>query len=197
MPSRCCGTSVGVIVTDDQGRMLMIERGWYPLGIAPVAGHVTDAHDDPAAALAAEVAEETGLVVTHHEMVWEGWLPNLCASPPAPIPGHHWSLATATVTGTLAPDPIETKGAAWYSEEEIHALAVRTISYARGQITDEGFAAEPGLEPVWLELLHTAGVVYVVDLQRVLLRRLYTTPPESYWMGDRLVSAAQVATRRV
>ena len=39
----CCGTSVGVLITDSDGRLLMIERGWWPRGIAPVAGHVYDA----------------------------------------------------------------------------------------------------------------------------------------------------------
>src|SRR5690625_4332025 len=101
--SQCCGTSVGVIATDAADRTLMITRGWYPVGIAPVAGHVADAHTDPAAALVAEVREETGLEVTGHRMLAEDlWLPNLCASPPTEIPGHRWSVATADVTGTLA-----------------------------------------------------------------------------------------------
>ena len=52
--SRCCGTSVGVIVTDTADRMLMIERGWHPIGIAPVAGHIAEAPDDPPAAPPAE-----------------------------------------------------------------------------------------------------------------------------------------------
>lgn len=190
---RCCGTSVGAIITDQQGRLLMITRGWYPTGIAPVAGHVLDAHTDAAAALAAEVAEEVGLTVTGHHVVWEGWLPNLCAAPPAqPIPGHHWVLATATATGTLRPAADETRGAAWYTQAEVRALAARTLAYARGQITAAEWEIRPGLEPVWCHLLTTAGLLSLTGAEVALVRRLYTTPPDAYWVTDRLVPATTV-----
>ncbi len=195
--SRCCGTSVGVIVEGTGGRLLMITRGWYPTGIAPVAGHIADAHTDSAAALVAEVREETGLEVTSHTEVWRGWLPNLCASPPAAIPGHHWVLATATATGELAPAPEETRGAAWYTPAEVRELADRTLAHAYGHVTDADFAGAPGLEPVWLEHLTTTGRLVVTEQDRALLRRLYTTPPQEYWLGEDegLVPAAQLAAQ--
>ena len=191
---RCCGTSVGAIITDGADRLLMVTRGWYPTGIAPVAGHVLDAHTDAAAALAAEVAEEVGLTVTEHRVLWQGWLPNLCASPPAqPIPGHHWVLATATATGTLRPAAGETRGAAWYTPEQVRALAARTLAYARGQITAAEWEIRPGLEPVWCHLLTTAGLLSLTGAEVALVRRLYTTPPDAYWVTDRLVPATTVA----
>lgn len=191
---RCCGTSVGAIITDGADRLLMVTRGWYPTGIAPVAGHVLDAHTDAAAALAAEVAEEVGLTVTGHRVLWQGWLPNLCASPPAqPIPGHHWVLATATATGTLRPAAGETRGAAWYTPEQVRALAARTLAYARGQITAAEWEISPGLEPVWCHLLTTAGLLDLTGAEVALARRLYTTPPDAYWVTDRLVPATTVA----
>lgn len=189
----CCGTSVGAIIRDEEGALLMVERGWYPTGIAPVAGHVLDAHQDAAAALAAEVAEEVGLTVTSHRVLWQGWLPNLCASPPAqPIPGHHWTLVEATATGTLAPADDETRGAAWYPQAEVRALAARTLAYARGQITAAEWETRPGLEPVWCHLLTTAGLLSLTGAEVALVRRLYTTPPDAYWVTDRLVPATTV-----
>ena len=190
----CCGTSVGAIVRDEEGALLMVERGWYPTGIAPVAGHVLDAHTDAAAALAAEVAEEVGLTVTSHRVLWQGWLPNLCASPPAlPLPGHHWTVATATATGTLRPAAGETRGAAWYTPEQVRALAARTLAYARGQVSEAEWEARPGLEPVWCHLLTTAGLLSLTGAEVAHVRRLYTTPPDAYWVTDRLVPATTVA----
>src|SRR5690606_13226282 len=174
----------------------MIERGWYPTGIAPVAGHIADAHTDAVSALAAEVAEEVGLTVTSHHVLWQGWLPNLCASPPAqPIPGHHWTVATATATGTLRPAVGETRGAAWYTQAEVRALAARTLAYARGQVGEAAWEHNPGLEPVWLELLTHAGLLDLDDEELALARRLYTTPPTDYWSSGRLVPATDLAAR--
>lgn len=192
----CCGTSVGVIIADGADRLLMIERGWYPTGIAPVAGHVADAHATTTDALVAEVHEEVGLTVTSHHVLWQGWLPNLCQSPPAqPIPGHHWTLVEATATGTLAPAADETRGAAWYTQAEVRALAERTLAYARGQVSEAAWETRPGLEPVWLELLTTAGLLGLDDEELALARRLYTTPPTDYWTGGQLVPATDLAAR--
>lgn len=181
---RCCGSSVGGLITDAAGRLLMIERGWWPIGTAPVAGHVHDAHADPAAALRAEVAEEVGLEVTSHALIWQGRLPNLCASLPAePEPGHDWWLYRATATGQLAPAEGETRGAAWYTPREVARAADATIAHARA----ERPAAELGhtaLEAVWVELLHRAGTLQVSVDDRAAVEWLYITPPEHYWLGD-------------
>ncbi len=200
MPQRCCGTSVGVLIQDEQSRVLMIERGWWPLGIAPVAGHVYDAHTDAAQALVAEVREEVGLQVTGAKLLWEGHLPNRCASLPADPPGHYWWVYRASATGTLTPAAGETKGAAWYTLDQLNHLAARTLEHARGATTTEEFAAKPGLEAVWCELL--ARVVDVEEARpggRLVIngagrdlrpyeepvRDLYTQAPPQYWKGGR------------
>lgn len=182
--SRCCGTSVGILITDQQGRLLMIERGWWPVGIAPVAGHVRDAHDTVAEALAAEVSEEVGLtVVGTPELLWEGHRPNLCQSLPAtPVPGHYWWLYRADTTGELAPDPDETKGAAWYTQAEVHALAERTIAHAHGHIPADAYEATPGLEAVWVAHLATLGTITATPTDLAAVERLYTTAPPEYWI---------------
>lgn len=183
--SRCCGTSVGVLVHDDTDRLLMIERGWWPIGIAPVAGHVADAHDTVAEALSAEVSEEVGLtVVGTPELLWEGHRPNLCQSLPAqPIPGHYWWLYRATATGELTPAPNETRGAAWYTQAEVRALAERTIAHAHGCIPGADFEARPGLEAVWVAHLAQIGMITATPTDLAAVARLYTTPPPEYWMG--------------
>ena len=183
---RCCGTSVGVIITDECDRMLMITRGWWPKGIAPVAGHVRDEHTSVAAALVAEVSEEVGLTVTGSGLVWEGHLPNLCASLPAvPTPGHYWHLATATAEGTVVAAPGETRGAAWYTREQVDALATATLDHYRAG----GTAAEQpdaSLEAVWLRLLFEAGrLPWLTRDDLALAERAYATAPGEYWLGGR------------
>ncbi|WP_077688828.1 MULTISPECIES: NUDIX hydrolase [Nocardiopsis] len=129
---RCCGTSVGILIEDQADRLLMVTRGWWPKGTAPVAGHVRDAHTSVAEALVAEVQEETGLHVTGSGLLWEGHLPNLCASLPAlPDPGHYWWVAAATAEGTLTPAPGETKGAAWYTRRQVRTMARTTLAHYR------------------------------------------------------------------
>lgn len=183
---RCCGSSVGVIITDDQQRVLMVTRGWFPHGIAPVAGHVYDAHTDVVDALATEVKEEVGLTVTSHRKVGQGHLPNLCASLPAePVPGHYWWVYRATATGTLTPAADETKGAAWYTRAQVRALADRTLAHARSEVTEDAFLADPGLEAVWIRLLADAGLLEATHAELALARTLYTAAPTEYWRGGR------------
>ena len=183
---RCCGTSVGVIITDAQDRLLMITRGWWPKGTAPVAGHVKDAHSDVAAALVEEVQEEVGLTVTGSGLLWEGHLPNLCASlPHQPRPGHYWHLATATADGTVVAAPGETLGAEWYDRAQVDALAQATLNHYRagGVPADQPDAS---MEAVWLRLLFEAGrLPWVGQDDLALAEAAYSTPPGEYWLGGR------------
>ncbi|MEU3017179.1 NUDIX domain-containing protein [Nocardiopsis sp. NPDC007018] len=183
---RCCGTSVGVIITDEADRLLMVTRGWWPKGTAPVAGHVKDAHTDVAGALVEEVQEEVGLTVTGSGLVWEGQLPNLCASlPHQPVAGHYWHLAVATAEGEVTPAPGETKGARFYARTEVDALAEATLAHYR---TGGETATQPddSLEAVWLRLLHEAGrLSWVSEDDLALAEKAYSTAPGEYWLGGR------------
>ncbi|MFC3981410.1 NUDIX hydrolase [Streptosporangium jomthongense] len=163
MTKICDRYSVGVLITS-QDRYLMFERATPPVGIAPVAGHVDD-HGIPADAARAEVFEEVGLTVDSLSLVTSGWRPNRCRRPvPAGgLPGHYWTIFQAQVSGTLNSSAREARNARWLDRPEIQRLAARTVSYAYGAISAAEFSAAPGLEPVWLEWLHEAGIVEVTD----------------------------------
>lgn len=184
---RCCGTSIGVIITDPADRILMVTRGWWPKGTAPVAGHVKDEHADVAGALVAEVREEVGLTVAGTpRTLWHGHLPNLCASlPHEPVAGHVWEVVEATAEGEVAPAPGETKGAAWYTRAEVDALAEATLAHYRagGVAADQPDAS---LEAVWLRLFHEAGrLPWLTAADLSLVEAAYTTVPGAYWLGGR------------
>jgi ADP-ribose pyrophosphatase YjhB (NUDIX family) len=201
MPSRdrCCGTSVGVLTEDQDHRLLMVTRGWHPIGIAPVAGHVADAHTSVADALVAEVREEVGLEVTGARLLSEAHRTNLCASPPAwPRPGHYWWVYTATATGTVQAAPGETRGAAWYTPDQVRELAAATVEHA---VAGRPAADQPldSLEAVWVEILASAGVVLdpLSGAERAAIRELYSAPPRSYWVGDREIPADEYHAARI
>lgn len=174
----CDNASVGVLIFDGQGRLLLIERGRWPWGWAPVAGHVYDEHDSTEAAAYAEADEEVGLHLEHLEEVAGGWRTNRCRRPVAegaPV-GHQWTLYRATATGephTTA----EARSVRWAPPAELQSLADRTAAHARGDLTAEEFAAAPGLEPVWVYWLNVLGLITVVADDLDSIETLTETPP--------------------
>ncbi|MFE0270458.1 NUDIX domain-containing protein [Nocardiopsis alba] len=180
MSKQCCGTSVGVLVFDKaRAQMLMIKRGTLPAGIAPVAGHALDEHASYEAAAYAEVAEEIGLTVTGlSRLTAGGHHPGRCRRQGST--GHTWRLYEATVEGDLAPSEREVADVRWYPLSELQALADRTGAWAAGQISGDEFAADPGLEPVWVHWLHALGYVYATAQDRAAIQQLAATPPAQH-----------------
>lgn len=198
MPYICDGLSVGVLIFDDQHRLLMITRAHAPAGIAPVAGHVRDEHPDftHVDAAVVETSEEVGLTVRPEDLqrVYIQWHPNRCgADIPATPVGHDWQVYYAKQwTGEVARSEEETSGVAWYTLDEVQALADRTIAYAHGRIPEEEWQASPGLEPMWVDILslvtkpHQKGVGFYDTVVKVApgvmrdVQALYAGPrPES------------------
>ncbi|WP_214417321.1 NUDIX hydrolase [Sphaerisporangium fuscum] len=156
---RCDNRSVGVLITDPAGRLLMFDRNTFPPGVAGAAGHI-DGHGDEFDAARAEVSEELGLTVTSLSPVCSGWRDNRCRRlPGAEGIGHYWHIYRAEVTGTLTPSARETRNVRWLTPADLQTLTARTAAYARGQITNAQFAEAPGVEPVWVAWLVAAGVV--------------------------------------
>lgn len=160
MPKICDHKVVGVLIRDTAGDYLMFRRGTPPVGIAPVAGHVDD-HGGYEAAARAEVSEEVGLTVVGLRLAMTAQRANVCRRDPGVVPaGHHWKVFAADVEGDLAPSAREVAGQPiWLGPDDIQRLAGRTVAYAHGHLTEEEFAADPGLEPVWVGLLAALGTV--------------------------------------
>ena len=163
MTSTCDNTSVGVIVADGHGKYLLFDRNTFPPGAAPPAGHVDD-HGSYEDAARAEVNEETGLTVVSLRYVAGGWRNNKCRREPGPKgPGHQWRVYLATVTGDLVTSPRETRNARWLDQQDIQALAARTVEYAYDTVTALEFAENPGIEPVWVRWLEDVRLIVLPD----------------------------------
>jgi hypothetical protein len=187
-PVACDNASVGVVIRDPgSDRWLMFERGRFPAGVAPVAGHVWDEHaaadavpeDAYRAAARAEVAEELGLtVVDLIDAGVGGWRPNRCRRPGGRRGvGHHWRIYQATVTGDLAPSPDEARHPQWLSRGQLQQLADLTIAYAAGLVSDEDWTARPGIEPVWVDWLAQLGLIQAGLSDLVLVDQLAAGEP--------------------
>lgn len=173
----CDNTSVGVLIYEgnDSGRLLTIRRVKAPAGRAPVAGHV-DSHGSPREAAHTEAHEEVGLTISNSTLVWKGWMPNVCPRQHGPAgPGHEWTVFRATrFTGEVQTAPDETSEPRWLNRVTLRLLVDRTIDYADGLVTAEKFLAVPGLEPVWVTILHRIGVISVSDDALAGMERLMT-----------------------
>lgn len=148
-PKRCDHTSVGVMVWRE-GKLLMIERKNFPFGFAPPAGHV-DEHGSYEDAARKELQEEVGLLVRRLKLLIEGRKDNHCKREDGTW--HFWKVYVATAEGELKRSEDETKQAGWFTKDDLQRLADRTRQYLDGQIPDEEWQAEPGLEPIWFDWL--------------------------------------------
>jgi len=161
MTKICDHTSVGVIITGKDGALALLKRALFPVGIAPPAGHIDD-HGSAEQAAIDEVSEEIGLRIAIGDLkptaVQNRRIDNQCRREDGTY--HMWSVYEVTRwEGDIRPDPEETKGAAWYSHEQVQALADRTRLYQAGKIPEAEWQAEPGFEPIWLDFLMELGYV--------------------------------------
>ena len=142
--SKCDHKSVGMLVWKE-GKLLLIERMQFPVGFAVPAGHVDgDATFEESAKR--ELGEEVGLVATDLKLVAEGRKENQCKREDGSW--HYWKLYSVEATGELKRSESETKRADFYSIEEIKQLAEKTEKYNRGEIEENAWKEDPGLEPV-------------------------------------------------
>jgi len=143
----CDNKSVGMIIKKDE-KILLNERKKPPFGFAPLAGHVDD-HGSFEDAARDEVKEEAGLTVTKLTLIFEGRIENYCRRKDGTW--HYWKWYTAETEGKIVANPDETIRVGWYSKREVKKLADRTKKYLAGEITDDEWLKNPGLEPAWFE----------------------------------------------
>jgi len=84
--------SVGIIIKDDSGKILMIDRKVYPYGWGCPAGHA-DKEETPEMAIKREAKEEVGLKIKDVKLLYEEYIPwNECVKGER---GHYWYVYTA------------------------------------------------------------------------------------------------------
>lgn len=157
----CDHKSVGVVIENDERRILLIQRGRYPIGFAPPAGHIDD-HGSSVQAAVNETAEEVGLQLTPAALkitsIRARRVHNPCRRPGG---SYHdwWVYHTTSFGGILRPSPNEVKIAGWYDRKQMQGLADRTQAYLAGRLPAAEWKVSPGLEPVWLRFLTELGYV--------------------------------------
>lgn len=148
MVRECDHTSVGLLVWKDD-KLLLIERGKPPFGLAPPAGHVDDRASYERAARE-ELREEVGLEALELVLVAEGRKNNPCRRPKGTW--HYWKIYhVSSFGGSLSPSPSETKRTGWFDRNELLHLALRTEQYLNGDLDEHSWQASPGLEPIWYD----------------------------------------------
>jgi len=87
------------------------------------------------------------------------WRPNRCRRPTNDCVGHRWWIFRAQASGAIRPSAKEVRAPRWLQPDQLQQHAHRTAAYAAGQLDEEQFTAEPGLEPVWVRFLHELHLV--------------------------------------
>ena len=167
MAKICDNTSVGVIIKNRQGGLLLIERKSWPYGMALPAGHLDG--DDPEKGAVREIAEEVGLHILKQKLVLEKDYDNPCRR--TDDDHHRWYVYEATEwTGEpfiREEEEEKVRKIDWFGADDLKLLAKRTEDFARKHgfttedttpltkalCSDEEWQNEPGLEPVWYSIL--------------------------------------------
>lgn len=161
-PQRCDHTSVGVVIEGPGGYLALLKRARFPLGIAPVAGHV-DQHGTPRLAALAETTEELGVNLDDDQLETTPISGRIVNNRCRRADGHYhtWWIYRVTLASLveLMPDATETLGASWCAPDVVTGLAARTRAYRSGELSTPSWTDEPGLEEVWVEFLTELGYI--------------------------------------
>ncbi len=151
----CDHTSVGALIRNEEGHLLLFQRATDPFCIAGPAGHCDgDAYPD---ALMREVREEVGLSVVGyrqaHTFTFYGGCRRLTTEP-----AHHaWVFYEVQTQGVLQPSPREVLADTprYYSGQEVLALMEYTFHFHMCALTPQDtYAQVPGLDLPWYRLFH-------------------------------------------
>jgi 8-oxo-dGTP pyrophosphatase MutT (NUDIX family) len=154
----CDHKSVGMLAWNGD-KLLILQRKKFPYGYAAPAGHL-DGDSYPVACIK-EFREETGLKVVG-------------APRPVVLPGgsyrvtrcrredgayHYWQLFEVAWEGELKKNPDEVLGIGWLDIESIKILGEKTERFLRGEIQDDDWFVDPGLEPIWHEFFKELKII--------------------------------------
>lgn len=117
--------SVGIIIKNDHGQILMLDRKNYPQGWACPAGHV-DQGEGPEKAAHREAEEETGIQIKEiHKLIQEFVEWNECAQG---IKGHYWHVYEAVSwDGAPKTEDKEAKTIKWIHPEELKDMELEPV----------------------------------------------------------------------
>lgn len=155
MPKLCDNKSIGMLVWRGD-KLLLIERKKPPFGFAPPAGHIDEDNSFETAAKR-ELKEEVGLETDSIELLIEGRKDNPCRREGGNW--HYWKIYKINANGKIKRSNDETKQANWFDNNQIEILAQKTKKYLAGDISEDEWIKNPGLEPVWLEWLKELKII--------------------------------------
>ncbi len=156
MPKICNHTSVGIVVINTVGNLLLIERAKFPFGFALPAGHVEDGESFEEAAVR-ELGEEVGIKNVALTLLAKGRKENPCRRENGTW--HQWEIFGAirrVDEAEVKRSLDETKKTIWCDVPKFDELMLRAEKNLRGEISEEDWNTNPGMEPVmhdWLKAL--------------------------------------------
>ncbi|MDZ7611767.1 MAG: NUDIX hydrolase [Candidatus Moranbacteria bacterium] len=117
--------SAGVIIKNNEGEILLIERAFFPLGWAAPAGHVDEGETFEEAAKR-EVYEETGLNIENLKQLAEEFVEwNECVKG---FRGHHWKVfETADWSGEVKINEGEAKQYKWVKSGDLGDMELEEV----------------------------------------------------------------------
>jgi len=117
--------SVGAIIKNKEGSILMIDRSFFPFGWACPAGHV-DEGEMPEKALAREVKEETNLNVKKQKLLIHEFVEwNECVKG---VRGHDWYVyQVLDWDGEISQNEREEKNIKWIPINEVSELKLEEV----------------------------------------------------------------------
>lgn len=160
MTKHCDNKSAGIVLRDSEGNFALMKRAKFPYGYAPSAGHIDD-FGTPENAAIQEMREELGIYLKKSDLkqtdIYGLRVDKKCRRPGG---DHHvWYVFEAEVAkgNKIKPDADETRGADWYTHKELQTLADRTKAYLNGEVLEEDWQNNPGLEEVWVDFMLELG----------------------------------------
>lgn len=129
----CDHRSVGALIRNERGHILLFARNTYPYCVAGPAGHCDGDEEDYA--IRASVGQETGLLVLSAETMAQFWHNSRCRRRYAGSHGHMWTFYDVHATGHIhgSEREVQCETLRWYSPQEVAELVERTSRKMTGE----------------------------------------------------------------